>query len=78
LQFIGKDCKVPLGALVIDGKWKFLMPGLVDMHVHVNYKKDLILFIANGVTTIRNMRESKLLGVFPYVSQIRNQVNKAT
>lgn len=31
------------------------MPGLVDMHVHTWDEEELVLFIANGVTTIRNM-----------------------
>ncbi len=45
----------PPGSTIIDGKNKYLMPGLADMHVHVIDKDQLILFIANGVTTVRNM-----------------------
>src|SRR5258708_6563893 len=45
---------------VIDGKGKFLIPGLWDMHVHIgndDFDKNsyLRLFIANGVTGIRIM-----------------------
>lgn len=47
--------KVPEGALVIDGDGKYLMPGLVDMHVHTWHERELTLFVANGVTTVRNM-----------------------
>ncbi|MGB8983219.1 MAG: amidohydrolase family protein [Anaerolineales bacterium] len=47
--------EVPAEALVIDGRGRYLMPGLVDMHVHVEYPNDLLLFVANGVTTVRNM-----------------------
>lgn len=41
----------------IDGTGKFLMPGLVDAHVHLTRDADLWLplFVANGVTTIFNM-----------------------
>ncbi|NHJ32467.1 MAG: amidohydrolase family protein [Asgard group archaeon] len=59
----------------INGKGKYLMPGLADMHVHTWNENELILFIVNGVTTVRNMggaplhlelrervREGKLLG----------------
>ncbi len=46
---------VPTDALVIDGRGRYLMPGLVDMHVHVLERGELLLFVANGVTTIRNM-----------------------
>lgn len=40
---------------IIDGTNKFLSPGLIDMHVHVWDKYDLGLFLANGVTAVRNM-----------------------
>ena len=40
---------------IIDGKNGFLMPGLVDMHVHVWDKQDLGLFLVNGITAIRNL-----------------------
>jgi imidazolonepropionase-like amidohydrolase len=55
----------PRGSRVIDGSGKYLMPGLADMHVHVhlsNYGVTdpdvLTLFLANGVTTVRNMQGS--------------------
>lgn len=40
---------------IIDGENGFLMPGLADMHVHVWDKQELGLYLANGVTTIRNL-----------------------
>ena len=42
----------------IDGKGRYMMPGLADMHVHVrwNPQKMFNLFLANGVTTVANMR----------------------
>jgi imidazolonepropionase-like amidohydrolase len=46
---------VPTGATVIDGAGKFLMPGLCDMHTHFFDEGDLLLFVANGVTTVRNL-----------------------
>jgi hypothetical protein len=48
--------KAPKDAVRIDARGKFLMPGLIDMHVHVfSDDKELALFVANGVTTVRNM-----------------------
>ena len=47
--------RVPDGATRIDGHGKWLMPGLVDMHVHLSDADDGTLYVANGVTTIRNM-----------------------
>ena len=46
--------KIPKSAQIIDGKDKFLVPGLMDMHVHLE-ESDLQLFLANGVTTVRNL-----------------------
>lgn len=56
--------KVPKGAQKIDGNGRFLIPGLVDMHVHLFSDEDfpdslaedeLKIMVANGVTTIRLM-----------------------
>ena len=54
---IGDSAQVvpPEGAQVIDGTGKYLLPGLVDMHVHIQYENDLLLLVANGVTSVRNM-----------------------
>jgi len=40
---------------IIDGNNHYLTPGLIDMHVHVWDHYDLGLYLANGVTTVRNM-----------------------
>lgn len=51
-----RDVAVPGDALVIQCAGKFLVPGLADMHVHLeDYEDGLVLFVANGVTTVRNM-----------------------
>jgi hypothetical protein len=49
------ELEVPAEATVIDGTGKWLMPGLADMHVHIWNQDDLTLFLAAGVTTVRNM-----------------------
>lgn len=49
---------VPPNARVVDGKGRYLMPGLADAHVHLEHIEDpdiLKLFLANGVTTVRSM-----------------------
>src|SRR5437773_3881461 len=54
---------VPADATVIDGRGKFLVPGLWDMHSHVGGGTSLTawhaawlkLYVANGVTGIRDM-----------------------
>jgi imidazolonepropionase-like amidohydrolase len=47
--------RVPKDAQVVDATGKFLIPGLWDMHVHWYLKDYLPLFIANGVTGVREM-----------------------
>lgn len=55
--------KVPAGAVKIDGKGKYLMPGLGELHAHIpggnapdaDVERTLFLYVANGVTTIRGM-----------------------
>jgi len=47
--------EVPAEALIVDGRGKYLMPGLVDMHVHIMFEDDMLLWVANGVTSVRNM-----------------------
>ncbi|NJN14150.1 MAG: hypothetical protein HC813_00325 [Planctomycetes bacterium] len=45
----------PPGARVIDAKGLFVLPGLCDMHVHNWYAEEHALFLAKGVTTVRNL-----------------------
>lgn len=50
------SARIPAGAQVIEGKGKFLIPGLWDMHVHLWEKQNLLpLYIAAGVTGVRDM-----------------------
>jgi len=39
----------------IDGSGKYLMPGLIDSHVHLFSNSDLVQYVANGVTGVQNM-----------------------
>ncbi len=62
IQSIKPSSNKKITGTVIDGKGKFLMPGLGEMHAHIPpvndiepMKKVLTLFLANGVTTIRGM-----------------------
>lgn len=49
------DARIPPGATRIDGRGKYVMPGLADMHCHYESKDCAALFLANGVTTVRVM-----------------------
>lgn len=55
ISVIGDNIPVPAGAQVVDATGKFLIPGLWDMHVHWYLRDTFSLFIANGVTGVRQM-----------------------
>jgi imidazolonepropionase-like amidohydrolase len=54
----------PAGATIVDGRGKFLMPGLAEMHGHIPSPSSpsalvenvLFLYVANGVTLVRGMQ----------------------
>ena len=58
------EVTIPEHATIIDGEGAFLMPGLADMHMHVSDAwltddwpvNPLMLYLANGVTTIRDFQ----------------------
>ena len=58
--------RVPDGALRLEGRGKYLMPGLGEMHGHIPstlqprefIEAVLFLYVANGVTTVRGMQGS--------------------
>src|SRR5262245_35871037 len=54
----------PANATMVDGRGRYLMPGLTDMHIHLvggtgapgdNVAQELALLVANGVTTARSL-----------------------
>jgi imidazolonepropionase-like amidohydrolase len=60
-----RQCPIPPGATRLDGSGKFLLPGLIDTHVHLllrqngvtdtAIKADLHDLLARGVTAVRDM-----------------------
>ncbi len=49
------DVHLPDGCRVIDASGKYLMPGLIDAHVHMARKEELALFLLSGVTTVQGL-----------------------
>ena len=60
------------GATVIDGSGKYLIPGLIDSHVHIKEEDPLFLFVAAGVTTVQNMAGR------PFHLDMRTATNQGT
>lgn len=50
--------RIPRAARVVDGRGKFLLPGLADMHVHLSGAEELPLYVGNGVLTVRDLNGS--------------------
>lgn len=55
ISAVGRNVKIPSGARIIDGRGKFLSPGLADMHTHSESREDMKVYLANGVTTVLNL-----------------------
>jgi cytosine/adenosine deaminase-related metal-dependent hydrolase len=84
------ELKIPRGAQVIDGKGAYLMPGLTDMHAHTRISTGqwaqpwedpkvwpvhpLNLYLANGVTTIRDLSAMDETGTYPL--QLRDEIRE--
>ncbi|HJQ26063.1 MAG TPA: amidohydrolase family protein [Blastocatellia bacterium] len=70
--------KVPADAVRVEARGKYLMPGLAEMHGHLPHPNQgeavtnsfLLLFVANGVTTVRGM-----FG-FPNHPALRDRINR--
>lgn len=59
IEVSDKPIKSPSNCTVVNGKGKFLIPGLWDAHVHVTFTPGLEqamfpLFLGNGITSIRD------------------------
>ncbi|MFT6344700.1 MAG: hypothetical protein ACJAWQ_001777, partial [Paraglaciecola sp.] len=73
IQHIGsvKEIDSHKGAQIIDASEKYLMPGLIDAHVHLNDEAELAGYLANGVTGIRNMSG------YPFHIILRDKINNS-
>jgi imidazolonepropionase-like amidohydrolase len=67
---------LPEDALIISGSGKYLLPGFIDMHVHISDESDLLKFLKYGVTTVRHMSDvpwwAKAMG-FPDALSLRRK-----
>ncbi|WP_323758496.1 amidohydrolase family protein [Roseivirga sp.] len=66
---IYEEFKSPKNTRLVDGQYKYLVPGLMDAHAHIFDRSDLALNLSQGVTTVRNM-----MG-FPMHLRWRDEVN---
>jgi imidazolonepropionase-like amidohydrolase len=66
--------KAPIGARIVSGAGKYLIPGLWDMHVHLWYPQNqLPTFLAFGITGVKDMGSD-----FKRTSAWRDAIEKGT
>jgi hypothetical protein len=61
--------KIPAGATRIDAKGKYIIPGLWDMHAHYEQAEWGPIYLAAGVTTVRDVGNE-----FEFIAAIRDAV----
>jgi len=49
------EISAPEGVLTVDARGHYLMPGLIDAHIHLNDEAELAGYLAHGVTGVRNV-----------------------
>lgn len=60
IQAVGPDISIPSDCHVLDATGQFLIPGLVDSHVHFEHTpNDALLYVANGITQVHEMGGSQ-------------------
>jgi hypothetical protein len=65
---------LPPGLHQISGEGRYLMPGLVDLHIHLRHEDELVSNLAWGVTTVMHLGGSGELGqrLLGYRKEIRD------
>lgn len=63
--------KVPRGAQVIDARGKFLLPGLFEMHAHFEQVEWGPVYLAAGVTTVRDVGNE-----FEFITSVRDAIKE--
>lgn len=73
------ELQVPNTYHVIKCDGKYLMPGLIDMHVHISDDGDMLKCLKYGVTTVRNMSDvpwwAKFMG-FSDILKLKERQNQ--
>lgn len=64
-----EDLALPASTRTVEGNGRTLLPGLVDMHVHVWDEAELGAYLSYGITTVRN------LSGMPYILTMRDDID---
>ena len=72
IRWIGPMGEAPMDGRVVDASGLFVIPGLIDAHVHLFDENQLPLFVANGVTTVFNLSGT------PFALKWREEIRNGT
>lgn len=64
----------PADALVIPGAGRYLMPGIIDTHVHVTANDQSFLHLAAGVTTVQGLGGPRARNIDAAARQARGEI----
>ncbi len=70
---------IPENAVHLAVKNKFVMPGLSDMHVHLDGYRDLLIMLRHGVTRVRNLSENSAVARAagaPVMPELKQEVER--
>lgn len=65
-----RQIRIPKGAVPVDATDLFVIPGLVDMHVHLIPGTDLSEFLRHGVTSVRHLGDTTLAHITSLKSRV--------
>jgi tetratricopeptide (TPR) repeat protein len=68
-----EDADLPAGIDIIDGRGRYLLPGLADLHVHILHESDLVNNLAWGVTAVMHLGGSGMTG--PEILALRKDIS---
>ena len=74
ISAIADHVDAPGDAFVIPSSGQYLMPGIIDTHVHVTADDQLFLFLAAGVTTVQGLGGPRARNLEAAAKQVRGDI----
>jgi len=75
-DFGNTNIQIPMDFHLVKSYGMYLMPGLIDIHVHISDDGDMFKFLKYGITTVRHMSDlpwwAKLMG-FSNILKLREK-----
>ena len=69
IRAVGSALPIPAAATILDARGKWLLPGLWDMHAHVEQVEWGPIYLASGITTVRDCGNE-----FDFITAVRDAI----